>query len=336
MKTFKAAIIGCGAIHSLHAGAIATHPAVQLQAVVDIDPYKAEKSAQQFNCRYYTDYQQLLDQEEIDVVHICTPHYLHASMAIQAMRAGKHVLLEKPMAITVPDAEKIIEVSRMTGKRVGVCFQNRYNPTNRRIKALLASGEVGQILGARAFVTWKRDAAYYASGAWRGTWSQEGGGVLINQSIHTLDLLYWFLGKPKKLKASIDNRSLQNAIEVEDTAEGTLLYENDAVALFYATNAYCTDSPIRLELVCEKANICLDSELSILYQDGQVEHVVDGDPVSGKKSVWGAGHTLLIHDFYDHLLSGEPFPLDGEEGIHAVRLVQAFYKSHADKDYILF
>lgn len=328
------AIIGCGTIHTTHAEAIKTNSQVRLAAVADIDEARAAETAAKYGCAYYTDYKELLKQESVDAVHLCVPHYLHKPMAVDAMRAGKHVLTEKPMALSEEDAWEMIRVSEETGKTLGVCFQNRYNATSQRIKEVITSGKAGRILGGKAFVTWHRDAGYYNSAAWRGTWEKEGGGVLINQAIHTLDLLQWFMGDIDKIKGSVDNRLLQGVIEVEDTAEATLHFANGAPAIFYFTNSYVTDSPITIELVCEKAVIRLDSDAIIRYANGETEHVTEVDQATGDKAYWGCSHKALIDDFYTKILQGEPFGIDGKQGITAIKIIQAVYKSHRDRDWI--
>ena len=136
----------------------------------------------------------MLDAEHPDIVHVCTPHHLHAPMAIECLRRGVHVLLEKPVATTVADGEAVVRAAEASTATVGVCFQNRFNPTVRAIRDLLDAGTLGDLLGGRAAVTWFRDESYYEARPWRGRWAESGGGVLINQAIHTLDLLQWFLG----------------------------------------------------------------------------------------------------------------------------------------------
>jgi predicted dehydrogenase len=320
-------VIGCGAISSVHFEAIRACPEAELYAVCDIDRERAEKTSEKYGCRYYTDYLEMLLDEEIDAVHICTPHYLHAPMAIAAMKAGKHVLCEKPMAIKALDAQEMIKVSEETGKQLGICFQNRCNTTSERIRELIDSGKLGAVLGGKAFVTWHRDEAYYASGEWRGSWEKEGGGVLINQSIHTLDLLQWFMGNPAKIKGSIDTRYLKDFIEVEDTAEAAILFKSGISGLFYATNGYCVDSPVSIELVCEKGLIRLDEELVIKYDDGKTEHMTNSDKATGKKAYWGSGHKALINDFYKSLAFGKKFAIGGREAIITLKLINGIYES---------
>lgn len=336
MSKLRAAIIGCGAIHKTHAQAIIDNPNAELVSVVDIDAEKAEQSAKLYNCRYFTDYKDMLNDKEIDVVHLCTPHYLHAPMAIDSMLAGKHVLTEKPAAIKSSDVMRMAEVSKNTGKSLGVCFQNRFNNTSARIKEILSSGKAGKILGAKAMVTWKRDEEYYASGYWRGTWEMEGGGVLINQSIHTLDLLQWFCGDVVKIKGSYDTRLLKHVIEVEDTAEATLIFKNGSAGLFYATNCYAAHSPVEIEIICENALIKLSDNLTITYKSGETEHVSDSLSSVPGKSYWGSGHAVLIDEFYNCILEQRPFLIGPEEGVKTIKLIEGIYESAGTGEYVVF
>ena len=334
MKILNAAIIGCGSIFANHAEAIAGLKASRLYAVCDVDRKKAEEAAHRFDCRFFTDYREMLKDNDIDVVHICTPHYLHAPMAIEAMHSGKHVLTEKPMSITVEDALEMNRVSCETGKTLGVCFQNRYNATSQRIKEVLQTGKAGKILGAKAIVTWNRSGKYYTESNWRGSLEREGGGVLINQAIHTLDLMQWFIGEMDGLKAHVDTRLLKGIIEVEDTADATITFKNGSNGIFFATNNYVADSPIELEIICEKAVIKLQDKLIITYSDGTVEQVSETVKATGGKAYWGCSHKYLIRDFHEKLQEGKPFDLTGEQGIMAIKTLEAIYKSSETGSYI--
>ncbi len=325
MSKLNCAVIGCGRIFSVHADSIMKCADANLYAVCDSDKERAEEAAKKYQCKAFGDYKELLNDKLIDVVHICTPNNLHASMVICAMQLGKHVLTEKPMAVTVADAQEMIKVSKDTGKLLGVCFQNRYNTTSIKVKELLASGKAGRVLGGRAFMTWKRDREYYASDAWRGTWDQEGGGALINQAIHTLDLVQWFMGDVEKVEGSIHTRLLKDDIEVEDTGEATIVFKDGTVALFYASNNYCTDAPVSIELVCENAVIVMNEELSIKYKSGEIETVIDIDPATGAKSYWGNSHKVLIEEFYHSIINGGTAQIDGEQGIISLKMIHGVY-----------
>lgn len=327
MKKLNAAVVGCGAIHRNHADAIADCPEVRLYAVCDIKEDRAVEAAGRYNCKYYTDFKEMLECKEIDVIHLCTPHYLHAPMAVEAMRKGKHVLTEKPMAMTPEEAGEMIKVSEETGKVLGVCFQNRYNAVSVRIKELLDSGVAGKVLGAKASVTWCRDEKYYTGSGWRGKWSTEGGGVLINQAIHTLDLLQWFLGEIESIRANVDTRLLEGIIEVEDTAEAMIKFSSGAAALFYATNNYPINSPIEIEIICENAVMKLVDNLTVKYKDGREETVSENERKTGEKAYWGLSHRYLIQDYYEKLLKNEKFELNGYEGIKALKIIRGIYES---------
>ncbi|HEX3047705.1 MAG TPA: Gfo/Idh/MocA family oxidoreductase [Bacillota bacterium] len=327
MEGFQSAIIGCGSIFGVHAKAVQQLDEARLAAVVDINETKAAEAAERYNCSSYTDYRQMLQDKQIQVVHICTPHYLHAEMAIAALQSGKHVLVEKPMAITFADAETMIRIARETGKRLGICFQNRYNFTASRIKNLLDSGRAGKVLHAKAAVKWHRDAAYYQNCGWKGKWATEGGGVLINQAIHTLDLLQWFLGEITSITGAVATTGLRNIIEVEDTAEAVIKFKNGVTADFFATNCHPVDEPVELEIECEQLNLKLAGELMIQSRDGQVERVAEVNTRTGAKAYWGCSHAALIADFYGHLGAGEPFLIDGASGSIALRMVRTIYHS---------
>jgi UDP-N-acetyl-2-amino-2-deoxyglucuronate dehydrogenase len=243
------------------------------------------------------------------------------------MQSGRNVFTEKPISISSSGAEEMIRVSAETGKKLGVCFQNRYNNTSVKLKELLDSGKLGRIIGAKAFVTWQRGEEYYASGDWRGTWDKEGGGVLINQSIHTLDLLQWLLGDIDKLKGTADTRLLGKVIEVEDTAEATIIFKNGATALFYATNCYVANSPVEIEIICEKAQIKLTGDLTINYNNGEVETISQIDVKTGKKAYWGSGHSIIINDYYMRLLNGKDIAVDGKQAIKTIKIIEAIYES---------
>lgn len=321
-------MIGCGSISGVHLKAISAIGSARLLAVVDIDRALAEKTAKQYGCDYYTDYHEVLRREDIDVVHLCTGHYLHAPMAVDALNAGKHVLTEKPMAETKAAARTMLNAAEANPNvQLGVIFQNRYNPASVIMKKYADSGELGRLLGMKGIVTWYRGRDYYAT-EWKGKWATEGGGVLINQSIHTLDLLQWLGGEVFSIKGTVSNDSLEGVIEVEDSAHAHLVFENGATAVFYATNAYRANSPVEVEMLFEKGRLYLRGDSLYLECDG--EQTLLSEPVAndlGVKSYWGVSHGAQIQDFYDHIREGRPFWINGPEGYKAFRLVMDIYES---------
>ena len=332
MKELHAAVIGCGLISKNHLKALKNVKQARCAAVCDIEREKAEKAAEQYGiAKIHTDYHEMLADADIDVVHICTPHFLHAQMAVDALRAGKHVLCEKPMALSEEDAKAMIAARDEAGKQLGVCFQNRYNEASVYMKALLESGRLGKVLGARGQVTWNRKPEYYTQSPWRGRWATEGGGVLINQAIHTFDLLQWLTVPVKTVEAQISTMRLKGTIEVEDTADILMTGPEGERLLFYASNCYVKNAPVELEIVCEQGSVKMTGNVVVTEENGQI---TTKDYSSGTvlgKDYWGSGHGFLIDDFYRCIRSGEKFPVGGEEAIVSVRLLEAVYRSAKEK-----
>ena len=304
---YRVALTGCGAIAQVHAAVLRSLPQVRLCACCDIVREKAEALARPDGCAVYTDFETMLEAEQPDAVHLCTPHFLHTPMAEAAARRGIAVFTEKPPAIDRAQWERL----RLAAKTVpiGVCFQNRYNPNVRAAREIIENGRYGALLGARAFVTWRRNAAYYQNSAWRGRVATEGGGALINQAIHTLDLLIWIMGRPDIAEGTLRNRHLPGVIEVEDTAEIYLRF-GDQPALLYATTAYCADSPVQIEFQTEKATLRLENgALDILAPEGAEHRVFPACETLGK-GYWGNGHLPCIADFYQSLAQKRPYQND--------------------------
>ncbi len=300
---YRVALIGCGGISAVHAHVLKELEAAELCACADVIPERAMR----YGCSAYTDWKDMLDVEKPDAVHLCTPHHLHPVMAEEAARRGIAVFTEKPPAIDAAGWEKVKDAARKVP--VGVCFQNRYHPHILTCRRALAEGTWGALMGIRAFVTWHRTAEYYAAADWKGKWATEGGGALINQAIHTLDLIVSFLGMPDRAEASMRNRHLQGVIEVEDTAE--IYLEREGVpALLYASTAYSTDAAVIIELHLEGAVIRLEGDVMTITRDGQRQEIpCVSDPVLGRP-YWGAGHKACISDFYRSMEAGTSYGND--------------------------
>lgn len=328
MKELHAAVIGCGLISKNHLKALKNVKQASCTAVCDIEREKAEKAAEQYGiAKIYTDYHEMLADPDIDVVHICTPHFLHAQMAVDALRAGKHVLCEKPMALSEEDAKAMMAARDEAGKQLAVCFQNRYNEASVYMKELLESGRLGKVLGARGQVTWNRKPEYYTQSPWRGRWATEGGGVLINQAIHTFDLLQWLTVPVKTVEAQISTMRLKGAIEVEDTADILMTGPEGERLLFYASNCYVKNAPVELEIVCDQGSVKMTGNVVVTEENGQITTKDYSSGTVFGKDYWGSGHGFLIDDFYRCIQSGEKFPVGGEEAIVSVRLLEAVYRS---------
>ena len=325
----KAVIVGCGNIGAVHAESIRRLEGASLCAAADIRPERAASYAEKYGCRAYASLEEMLEKERPDVLHICTPHYLHVPMTAYALQRGIHVFCEKPPVISEEQLDALTRAAAEGPGRAGFCFQNRYNPGVLFIRELLASGRLGKVKGARGIVTWNRGEAYYTQSGWRGRLETEGGGALINQSIHTMDLLGVFLGKPVSVEAQTANHHLPGVIEVEDMMEAYIRYA-DAAACFYATTAYTEDAPPLIELSCEKGIVRMeDPEVTIIWPDGRREHPETVRKQALGKSYWGSGHLDCIADFYRCLRTGERFAQELDGVRDTIRLMLAAYRSAA-------
>ena len=328
MKTedYQAAIVGMGGISAVHAKSL-LDLSIPIAAVCDNKPDIAKAAGEQYNCTPYTDYMTMISDGGFDVLHICLPHYLHAPAAIAALEKGIHVVCEKPMATTVADAEAMIVAAQKSGAKLEIIFQNRYNAGSQLIKTTLDSGELGRILGGWLRVTWYRGEEYYTGSDWRGRWATEGGGALINQSIHTFDLMNYFLGNPTSVNASIANRA-HPYIEVEDMAEGLITY-SDVNVSFFVNTYHPYNAPVSLEIICEHGQVALSGDTAtITYKDGRV---VTSDARSNEKlygkSYWGYSHVVQIQAFYDMLAGKTAETVCGAEGMRTQLLVNGIYDS---------
>ena len=330
----KAGIVGCGAISAMHAAALANMEGTDIAGAADIKPERAQAFCDKYGGNPYSSLEELLKNEKPDVLHICTPHYLHVPMAELAAGAGCAVFTEKPPVISRAQWQRLCDV----GKQIplGICFQNRYNDSVLYIKELLAKGNPGKFLGARALLTWSRDAGYYIESGWRGSLETEGGGVLINQAIHTMDLLVYLLGRPSAVQARKQNFHLSGIIEVEDSLEAYIEYGSSPV-LFCATNAYCSNSPVMVELTFEALTLRMEeTELSIAWSDGRQEAKSFLPEEAVGKSYWGSSHSRCINDFYNSLKQNLPPPIGILQTTDTVDLFLSAYESADTEKRIVF
>lgn len=306
----KAVLIGCGAISTNHAGALKSLENVNFAAVCDPDENaaKALLELHGLDLPIYADYKEMIEVEKPDAVHICTPHFLHAEMAIYALDHGVNVFLEKPACMTRSELAPLMEAEKRSDAILCVCFQNRFLTCVEKAREVLAEEQTGEILGARAFVTWKREGEYYTASPWRGKIATEGGSILINQSIHTLDLLLQFMGKPETVQGAIGNY-VTPYNDTEDTAHIYMTFPGKKMGVFFATNGYCKSRKIELELTCQNRLIRFVGDK--LYVDDELYYEGQSGENRGK-SVWGKGHGILIKCFYEALEKGEasPVPLE--------------------------
>ncbi|HIZ35526.1 MAG TPA: Gfo/Idh/MocA family oxidoreductase [Candidatus Ruania gallistercoris] len=326
-KPARAAIVGCGDISSIHVDAL-QRLEIPVVGVCDQVPERAEQVAATLGVPAFTDHTELLQRTSPDVVHVCTPHAEHLPVARDVLDGEAHLLVEKPLAATLAQAEELVaaaEAARRRGVRTGVVLQNRYNPPNRRLHELVHTGALGEVLAAKADVNWHRTADYYRARPWRGTWSGAGGGVMMNQAIHTLDLLLWLLGPAEEVRGHADTYALAEVIEVEDTAEFVISHASGARSTLFATNAYPLNAPVTVTVHATEATAVVSGDLTVTWTDGRTETVAPAVPGSVGRSYWGDSHRLLIEDFYARLEESEPFWIDPAAGLAPVAAIAAVY-----------
>lgn len=320
----NSAIIGCGAICRLHIQGIIAAGG-NIVALCDTDSLKAEavKNKFGFDCPVYTDYKQMIDRQHIDIIHVCTPHYLHTEMVEYAISRNINVLCEKPPCISRNELSRLEEAAKNSSAQLGFCLQNRYNNSVKEIKKKL---EGRKILGAFGNVVWSRFGDYYTASDWRGQLSKEGGSALINQSIHTLDLLQYLVGMPDTVTASTINLLHKNEINTEDTFYAVYQGKDFSFQLFGTTTS-AVDFPASITIITEKFRCTFDDKNLII--DGNA--VLNSEMQYAGKAVWGSGHENLIKDFYACLRSGKKFWLDLEESSKSLKCVFATYESNGKK-----
>lgn len=321
----RVCIVGYGAIGPIHAKILKYLDSVELYGICDIDPVRLQQGIDTYGVKGYTCYNQVLFDPEVDCVHICTPHCLHYEMICQALAAGKEVVTEKPVTMTKTQYLSLCE--REDAHKVCIVLQNRCNPCVVKLKELISSGSMGKMSGIKGIVTWHRDRGYYEKDAWRGKWETEGGGALINQSIHTLDLMGYLAGDIIAVSAAMCNHTLTDVIEVEDTVTAHLRFGNCVSGVFYATNAYMEDSFPYIEISFEQG--------LARYMDGKLwingEMVEEDHKASEGKTYWGTGHAELLRMYYEK----NKF-ISAKDVNNTMLAIFAAYESAANKSQVVY
>lgn len=325
MKKLGVGVIGCGMISGNHFHALEKLENVALRAVCDIDKEKLQKAMEAQRVDGCADWHDLIGRDDIDAVHICVPHNLHAEISIAALRAGKHVLCEKPMGVSLREAQAMEAAALESGKTLTVCFQNRYNGASKRMKEVIGSGALGKMLGGSAFVTWNRAEPYYQNSPWRGKWETEGGSVLINQAVHTLDLLRWLAGDLKLRDCTMSAKRLAETIETEDTCDMLLTDSAGGRFLFYASNCGVNNLPVQMHLLFEKGEMHLDgARLTIKGPEGTAFEDYTTALAVGKE-YWGSGHGPFIEDYYRRIQAGQMPFITPADALETTRLLEDAY-----------
>ncbi|MGE6378401.1 Gfo/Idh/MocA family protein [Peribacillus muralis] len=352
MEKVRLGIVGLGAQGGLYAGFLADGKVenMVIGAICDIDPAKKDWAAEKYpDVPFYENYRDMLDSGDVDAVVTCVPHYLHPEIGVEALMREIHALVEKPAGVYTKQVRELNDyAAKKPHLTFGIVFNQRTNPLYQKVKEIIDNGEIGQIRRTNWMITtWWRPQGYYDSSAWRATWGEEGGGVLVNQAPHQLDLLQWICGMPEKVYSNV-KYGYQRNIAVEDEVTALLDYGNGATGVFIT----CTHDVIgtdRFEILGDKGKIVVDdsrkvtikrllkpeSELSDSMSMQDVMKIFMGgnqsdiytEEVLEFESVWGAQHIAVLENFTAAIVEGTPLLAPGSDGIHGVTLANAIHLS---------
>jgi UDP-N-acetyl-2-amino-2-deoxyglucuronate dehydrogenase len=332
------ALVGAGVIGKHH-GLVISQLAdrLRLSAVVDIDGERAQQLAAERGGQPFTSLTDALSTVDVDIVAVCTPTGRHAVVAIEALAAGKHVIVEKPAEITVERTDEIIEAQRKAGTTVTVISQHRFDPSTETTLAAIERGELGRLTSGIASIDWWRGQSYYDSGDWRGTWELDGGGALMNQGVHTVDLLVAALGRPVEVFAYTGTLAHQR-IEVEDVAVGVVRFESGALGVLHATTSAYPGLSARLQVHGDKGSAVIDNDQLVFFETtapgGDAEEQSYGATSSRAVSTAGSdpgqlsdAHRLQYLNFLGALDGTDRLRVDLETNRQSIAVITGVYES---------
>jgi predicted dehydrogenase len=343
VRKYKAAIIGCGRISPFHINAfIENSDSMSLAAACDSVIQNAEKQADEYKkhipgaaIRCYTDYNKMLAEVKPDIVTVATESGKHPEITIHCLNAGTHVICEKPIALSVSDADRMIAATKNTGKKLTVCFQNRFNPPVQRLRAAVEAGRFGRLLNGMIQIRWNRNPAYYAEAPWRGTWVQDGG-TLMNQCIHGIDLLQWMIGEDA-VRVHGQTRRFIRPIEAEDFGSAIIEFKSGAIGIIegsacvYPKNLNETLSVFGEEGTAVIGGLAVNKletwRLADAETAGDTEDRVLNPLEKDPPSVYGFGHSALFRDFILAIEQNRDPYISAEAGKKALEIILAIYKS---------
>ncbi|MBM3127304.1 MAG: Gfo/Idh/MocA family oxidoreductase [Chloroflexi bacterium] len=323
-------LIGCGRVAPRHAQSFAELPDARLVAVADVIETRAQRFAKEYRADAYADYRRVLERRDVDTVSICTPSGMHAQMAIDAMQAGKHVIVEKPMAMNLRDADRMIATAESCRVKLCVILQNRYNPPMQDLRRVVDEGKLGRLLLGNATVRWYRPQEYYDDG-WHGTWAMDGG-ALMNQSIHHIDALQWLMGDVENVFAY--TATLAHKMEAEDIGVVALRFTSGALGTIEGSTVTYPENPEgSVAIFGERGSVKVGGTAlnrKVIWKiAGEVEHEIELlrreqlDPVS----VYGTSHKFVIADMLAALRENRAPRTNGIQARKSVALVLAIYES---------
>ena len=334
-RVLRFGIAGAGSIGGLHARAIGDIGEARLVAVADRLEGRARTLAEQHGATWHANYGEMVREAAVDAVSICTPSGAHQEVAVAAAEAGKHVIVEKPIEITVERADKIIDACQRNGVKLGVIFQSRFGSGVQKAKEALDAGRLGKLALCDAYVKWHRTQEYYDAGGWRGTWALDGGGALMNQSIHTIDLLHWLAGSVSSVYAR--TATLAHGMETEDTAVALVAFASGALGVIEGATSTYPGYPSRVELGGDTGTVVLEDGI-ITRWDLADASSLEEESILSLESSGGTGasdpmgisaikHRRQFEDFIAAVREDRSPLVDGAEGRKSVVIIQAIYQS---------
>ncbi|MFZ5832092.1 MAG: Gfo/Idh/MocA family protein, partial [Planctomycetota bacterium] len=331
-------IIGCGMIAQFHARAIADLRGAELVACFDQWPEAADKLAAETGCKPYHKLQEMLADPAVDIVTIGTPSGAHMEPAVAAAKAGKHIIVEKPLEITLKRCDAIIDACQKAGVVCSTIFPSRFHEPSQELKRAIEGGRFGRLTVGDAIVKWFRTQQYYDSGAWRGTWELDGGGALMNQAIHSVDLLTWLMGPVVEVRAKTVLLAHER-IAVEDVALATVEFANGAVGIIEASTAVYPGYLKRIEIHGDKGSAVMEEEDIKVWDFAKPQKRDDairarmtekksgGGGAADPKAIGHHGHARQFDDVLKAIKKGSQPLIDGPEGRRSVEIILAIYKS---------
>lgn len=335
----RVGLVGTGSIAGFHAEAISGVDRARLVAATSRREEPGRAFCKKYGCEYEPSVEALLAREDIDVVAITTPSGNHAEIGIAAAKAGKHVFCEKPLDISLEKIDSLIEACKQAEVQLGAVFQSRMGDSGRNLKSAVDADRFGKLSQCSAFIPWFRSKEYYASGDWRGTWELDGGGCLMNQGIHAVDMLLWVAGDVEEVSAICQTRL--HDIEVEDNAVAWVRFTSGAIGVIQASTCSYPGQPKRIEIMGEKGTVVMvDDDFKVWsFAEEKPEDEERRNPSSRSgigggaadpKAIGTEGHRRLYEDFVEAVISGKPSSITGAEARRSVELILAIYKSSRD------
>jgi len=346
LRKLKYGVIGVGIIGKHHVKCATEIPEINLVAVSDVNERALKEVKDQYGVKIYKDYHEMIEKENLEAVSICVPHFLHAPITLDVIKMGVHVLVEKPIALSVKEADEMINAAKKHGVKLGVVFQNRTNPLLLYIKDMITKGEVGDMLRAHLTYLCYRSQSYYQSASWRGKWKSEGGGVLINQAIHFIDIFQWLVGiRPLRLY-SFASRLAHN-IEVEDIAVAILEFENRALGSIQVSSIEVPQQT-RIEIRGDKKAVIIEKNTAYIFsndvplKESILKLPMWKTPTYIEKKItlddfhkeWG--HKVVLQDFAKAVLNDRDPMVTGEEAEKSLEIVNAIILSSVKRKEVQF